>query len=252
MVQLPALAFAMTQCSFVTVQLARFARLTSMGGANTESKVGNPVMWAIGADEVAAHLNLGTQKAFTWIALGLHDKESSARDHFAAGAEAVPYFADAAESWSAVLQPFSHRGSVNWLEPLKPGPVFLPGSAPEQDEPFVVITSAGWTFDQSFDPVKALDFGRGVVEVRKNMAAVEGLHSHHSFNFPTELEIDGATLTFWRDDTSMRSFAYRPGHHKTQLDRYRELHTADRTSFTRLRVLESRGSVNGSDPMALG
>jgi len=199
----------MTRSSFATVQLARFDQLQSMESVDTECTVGEPLMWAIGADESAAGVEFGARQAF------------------------------------------NHRGEVNWLEPQMPGQVFSTGPAPDNDESFVVITSAGWRLDERFDPDRASDFGLGVLDIRNNMTAVEGLHSQHSFNFTADLTIDAVTLTYWHDDASMRAFAYRPGRHKTQLDKYREFDTADRTSFTRLRVIESRGSVNGSDPMTV-
>lgn len=208
-------------------------------------------MWAVGADERAANSDFGTQQAFTWLGLGLHDDELSANELFEAGDDATPCFDGADERWSGVLQPFNHRGETNWLDPDQPGPVLTAGPPPTDGEPFAVITSAGWTIDDRFDVDKALDFGRGVAEVRSNMSSVDGLLSHQAFNFPGLLEVDGPTITFWRDDAAMRAFAYRPGTHKTEMDRYRELDTADRTSFSRLRVLESRGSVNGANPIQL-
>jgi len=239
----------MARCSFVTVELARFSDLKSMEGIDTSATAGHPRMWAVGADEPDANVEFGAQKAFTWIGFGLHDDERSAVELFDAGDGAAPCFAGADERWSGVLQPFNHRGEVNWLDPDEPGPVLSSGPIPADGEPFAVITSVGWTLDDRFDADKATDFGRGVLEVRASMDSVDGLLSHQSFGFPGNLDVDGATVTFWRDDAAMRAFAYRPGIHKTEMDRYRERDTADRTSFTRLRVLRSRGSVNGTNPV---
>ena len=84
--------------------------------------------------------------------------------------------------------------------------------------------------------------------VRASMVSVDGLHSRQIFNVPRFAD-DTVTATFWRDDAAVPAFAYRDSEHKSQMDRYRELGTADRTSFTRFRVLESQGSWNGSDPL---
>ena len=207
-------------------------------------------MWAVGADDVAANFDFGEQKAFTWIGLGLHDNERSAVELFDAGDDAAPCFVGADERWAGVLQPFNHRGEVNWLNPGEPGPVLSAGPSPAEEESFAVITSAGWTLDDRFDVDKATDFGRGTREVRASLDSVDGLLSHQAFGFPGVIDIDALTVTFWRDDSAMRAFAYRSGIHKTEMDRYRERDTADRTSFTRLRVLRSRGSVNGTNPIA--
>jgi hypothetical protein len=44
---------------------------------------------------------------------------------------------------------------------------------------------------------------------------------------------------------------YRPGIHRTQIERHKRDKLADRTSFTRFRVLATRGSWRGSDPLEL-
>jgi heme-degrading monooxygenase HmoA len=62
---------------------------------------------------------------------------------------------------------------------------------------------------------------------------------------------DGVTMSIWRDDASMLAAAYQKGDHRSQLDRHKALPLFDRSSFTRFRILESRGSWNGSDPAAL-
>ena len=111
-----------------------------------------------------------------------------------------------------------------------------------------MITFVGWTIDDRCDASRAADFAAGSELVRTSMVSLDGLHSRQIFNFPRFAD-DTVTVTFWRDDAAMRAFAYRPGEHKSQVDRYRELGTADRTSFTRFRVLDSHGSWDGSDPL---
>jgi hypothetical protein len=238
----------MARSTFVTATIARFDVLTTVVGPHDQASVGEPLMWAVGADEGAAGQDFGTQLAHSWLALGLHATSQSADALFDAGIAATPFFSGAAEMWSAVLQPFAHHGAVNWLDPSTPGLVFEPGPKPRDNEPFVVITSAGWTLDDRFDVDKALDFGRGVAAVRRSMDGVDGLIFQHGFNFPGLLAVDGPTVTMWRDDAATRAFAYRPGTHKTEMDRFRANDTADRSSFTRLRVLRARGAVQRYSP----
>ena len=238
----------MIRSSFVTITIARFDELTAVDAPAARPPAGEPMMWAVGADELAAGTDFGTQQAYSWVALGLHPSGRSAHALFEAERETTPVFPDAAEVWSAVLQPYSHHGIVNWLEPTDPGLVFEPGPRPQEGAQFVVITSAGWTLDGRFDVNKAIDFGRGVNSVRSDMKGVDGLYFQHGFNFPGLLTVDGPTVTMWRDDNATRAFAYRTGTHKTEMDHYRLHDTADRSSFTRLRVLRSRGSVQGYTP----
>lgn len=237
----------MGHVSYVTIAIARFDQPVQLDSLVVPAPVGEPAMWALGADEES---NFGSRTSNTWLALGLHPTAESADAVFDHGGGSTPFFGGAAETWSAVLQPFAHRGEVNWLDHTEPGLVFDVGPGPKDDEPFVVITSAGWTLDDRFDIDKALDFGRGVAEVRSDMVDADGLHFQHAFGFDDQLRVDGPTVTMWRDDSAMRAFAYRPGVHKTEMDHYREQTTADRSSFTRLRVLRSSGSVQGYAPVA--
>jgi heme-degrading monooxygenase HmoA len=94
------------------------------------------------------------------------------------------------------------------------------------------------------------EFGAGVLAVRASMTGVPGLRSQQSFFFPGVLECDPITVTFWRDEASIRAFAYGQGSHRRQLDRHRTERLADRTSFTRFHVLSSAGTWYGEDPAA--
>jgi len=232
----------------VTLHLARFDEPVTLLSVDSGPATGNPLAWMIGADDIVAGTPRGSNTSTVWVALGLHADERSARALFDAGVDAVPCLARADETWAAVLEPIGHRGEVNWLDTDRPGQAFTP-EARRPDGPFVVITSVGWTFDDRFDPAKANDFAYGVERVRATLDSVDGLYSQQSFAMQRTLA-DPITITFWRDDAAMRAFAYRPGEHKFQLDRYRELETADRSSFTRLVALEQRGTWHGGDPLA--
>ena len=232
----------------VSVHLARFDEPITLESVDAGPATGDALAWVIGADNIAAGTPLGSPTSTVWVALGLHADEHSARMVFEAGADAVPCLAEAGETWSALLKPIGHRGQMNWLDAARPGPAF-PSETGRPEGPFMVITSVGWTFDERFDPAKALDFAYGVGRVRATMDGLDGLHSQQSFSIQGSLA-DPMTVTFWRDDAAMRAFAYRPGEHKFQLDRFRQLESADRTSFTRLVALEQRGTWHGTDPLA--
>jgi hypothetical protein len=113
----------------------------------------------------------------------------------------------------------------------------------------VAITTVGWN-PEGLDLNRVRDFGAGVVAVRIGMTGVPGLHTQHSFFFPGVLAVDPLTVSFWRDEASLRAFAYGPGTHRRHLDRYRAENLADRTSFTRFRILHSAGTWHGRDPLS--
>lgn len=231
-----------------TLHLARFADVVTLDPDDLGHRGGTAVAWIAGADNVAAGTPSTSPTASVWVGLGLHADERSATELFAAGTAAVPWSAGAAEHWVGLLAPMAHRGEVDWVDPLVPGPAFETATR-RPTGPFVAVTSVGWILDERFDPTRVADFDIGVERVRAGMDDVDGLGAHHGFDVHGS-SADGFTVTFWRDDTALRAFAYRPGEHQRQVDRFRALGTADRTSFTRFEVLDHRGTWRGGDPLA--
>jgi hypothetical protein len=239
----------MSRATHLTVRLVRFDHVHELVEIDS-SPIGDSLRNMIAADVRAAGAPQGSAAAYAWAAVGLFADGHSARASFDAGDDAIPWSTDAVEVWTGLCQPFSHRGEVNFLGNKEPGSTFVVGDPPADGEAFAVLTTAGWNFlAPDFDVQRAIDFGEGVEEVRHSMTGTDGLHSQQSFTTPGH-RADPFTFTFWRDDAAMRSFAYRRGVHKGQMDRYKVIHHADRTSFTRLRVLEQSGSWHGTDPLA--
>jgi hypothetical protein len=242
---------AVPRASFASLQLARFDALRT-GGPFAVDDVPGVLFSGVAADTRAAGTDPASHQAFTFALLGLHEDAASAR-RLVGDAHRAPWLTEASEVWRGVLQPFRHKGAANHADRAEPGPMFEPGSlGPAHDGPFVAITTSGWTVGAGLDMNRVREFGAGVLAVRASMTALPGLHSQHSFFFPRVLECDPMTVTFWRDDDAIRGFAYGPGSHRRQIDRHRAESLADRTSFTRYRVLESSGTWHGSDPVGIG
>ena len=183
--------------------------------------------------------------------LGLHTDADSAERLVDERRTAAPWLEEAAEVWSAVLQPFRHKGKANYLTPAEPDKFLEPLTAPPQPEsPAVVLTSLGWDSD-GLDMARVADVGLGTGAVRASMTAVPGLYCQHSFFFPGVLTHDVMTLSFWENLASIHAFAYQHGPHRRQMDRYHATNNADRTSFTRFTVLRSQGTWYGADPLAV-
>lgn len=232
-----------------SLQLARFVQLRETGPVAADPARG-VLFCAAAADSRAAGTEPGSQVAFTFVVLGLHADAASARAFVEDRAACVPWLTDASEAWAGVLQPFRHHGASNYLDPANPGALFdtmTPDAGP--GGPVVALTTVGWN-REGLDMNRVREFGAGVMAVRMSMTGVPGMHTQHSFFFPGVLAIDPLTVTFWRDEASLRSFAYNQGSHRRQLDRLRAENLADRTSFTRFRVMESTGSWHGRNPVA--
>jgi len=232
----------MTPATHISLRLTRFP--TRRPAARLQFPAGSPdvLFSGVGADTRAAGTEPISHEAFVLLQFGIHPSREAAQRFAAATATSAPAPGDALESWSAILEPFRYHGQSNHLDRAAGSPVFetlAPPPAP--DEPIVVITSAGWRAE-GLDPERVREFSTGVQAVRAGMTGVAGLLSQQSFFFPGALEVDPVTVTTWRSFDAMRAWAYGPGAHRHFLDRHRAEPMADRTSFTRCRILESAGT----------
>jgi hypothetical protein len=227
----------------VTIHLARYDDIRALPAVGQAAPAGHPLVWLAGSDEGRHGSEFASTLATEFAVFGVHPDEASAQ---ACATETLPCFADAVETWSAVFVPVRMLGGCNWIADH----VDLQPTIAAADGPLAVLTSAGWVLDANFDVDRAMSFGAAVGRVRDSItgADVPGLLAHQNFVFPGLLVHDGVTLTFWQDEASMKNFAYRPGSHKTELDAFRLNETCDRTSFTRLRPIESHGTWWGTNP----
>lgn len=236
-----------TDANYLSVHLARFDDVRHLPDHSDEPPAGSPSSWLIGADESRHGSEFASQLASEFIAVGVHADETSAR---ACAAAEVDAFIDATEVWSAALRPTKSHGCCNWIDN---GSHFaIDRSLQPTDGVVITMTTAGWELGPDFDVDRALSFGAAVGRVRTWMEdePIDGLLSSQLFVFPGLLAHDGPTFSIWRDDNAMKNFAYRPGAHKTEMDAFRLDENADRTSWTRLRAIESNGTWWGVDPLA--
>jgi hypothetical protein len=239
----------MVSASFVSLHLARFDQLRMAGSVDPGDRPGL-LFCEAGADCRAAGTDPASPEAFTFLVVGLHDTEASAHGLVSDITTVAPWYADAVERWSGVLAPYRTKGEANLIERTAPARLFDPlAAAPGRDDPVVVLTTIGWDRD-GLDMTRVQDIGTGTAAVRISMTAVPGLRTQQTFFFPGIIAIDPPTLTFWDDEASMVAWAHRQATHKRQMDRYRAIGNADRTSFTRLAALSSIGTWHGADPVA--
>jgi hypothetical protein len=235
----------MPRAAIASVRLARFDSLRQAGPVS-DGRAPGTVFCNVAADTRAAGTEPASQQAFTFLILGLHGDADSAQRFVT---DRVAWFDEAHEVWSGILEPFRHHGAANYLDRAAPGHLFESMTPADlTDGPVVALTTSGWNVTDGLDMNRVREFGAGVLAVRASMTGVPGLRSQQSFFFPGVVECDPVTLTFWRDEASIRAFAYGQGSHRRQLDRHRTEGLADRTSFTRFRVLSSAGTWYGEDP----
>ena len=239
----------MALATHASIFMARFDEMRTNAHAPSFDSPGT-LFLRVAADTRGAGKEPGSQQAFRFLMLGLHADEASAHELLDRGVAAVPGFEEAAELWMAIVRPFRHFGECNYLDQASPGPLF--GSAeppPDAAAPIVIVTTAGWKLGDSLDMNRVREFSNGVSGVRISMTGVDGLYSQESYFVPGALQHDAITVTLWRDAAAARSFAYGPGVHKMMLTRQREENLADRTSFTRCRIVRTKGTWHGKSPL---
>jgi hypothetical protein len=236
----------------LSLHLARFDGLTTVASGIDASRLPGVLYCGVGADHRSAATEPSSRQAYTFAILGLHEDAESARTLLGQGRELAPWLAGAREVWTGLLRPFRHRGAVNYLSRAAPGLILEDlGPVPEPITPLVAMTSIGWNLD-GLDMDRVRRFAVGSVGVRSSMTAVPGLRAQHSFFIDGGFAQDLFTVSFWRDEASLNAFAYGPGVHRDQVAVLRDNNLADRTSFTRLTVLEATGTWMGSDPLVSG
>jgi hypothetical protein len=206
---------------------------------------GAAVLWRFGPDSLLDETGLRTRVSDVWGGVAIYPDLNSAESVLSDLTAQLPFTAEAVEGWHALLCPIAHRGEVNWFEPL----FQLVPVSHDPGGPLVVLTTAGYNAlppdELKADMPRRIDFLANVDRARAWFATSAGNIAHGVFG-PQPVGPDGMTFTLWENDAAMAEAAYRPGIHRIQLDRYKTEHTADRSSFTRARILRCIGTWDGN------
>lgn len=184
-----------------------------------------------------------------WCGVALFGDLSAAEEALETKQRYLPFLGDAVESWHALLLPIAHRGERNHIERSNAGSIFDIDSRDPGGRLFV-MTTVGFNPGPQLDLARVIDFRVHVDQVHDWLKTVEGRVASQLFT-PYTVGDDGVTMSVWRSDTVMIESMYKPGTHRPQIDRYKSEKTADRTPFTRFRVLRTSGRWGGCDPMEL-
>jgi hypothetical protein len=193
----------------------------------------------------------GLRQSFSdvWGGIAFYEDRASAEKALDAQ-RTIPDCADTTEEWHALLCPTSHRGETAWFGDLKDASRFTPaGRDQDPGGRLVVLTSAGFN-DLPADQLKAdmprrLDFLRNVDRVVEWFSTLPTNMARANFSLRSAGHVDGLTVSVWESDEAMLTAAYRAGIHRTEIDRYKMEQTADRSSFTRARLIRAKGTWDG-------
>jgi hypothetical protein len=184
-----------------------------------------------------------------WGGFGIYASRAAADAVFTAPADHLPFLGDTVEAYHALVQPWSHRGKVNWRGPLLENAT-LATALPDPGGPLMVLTSAGYDAPGPADRPRIVTFIAEVDRVLEFYATLPDNLRRAVYSGGGVDGHDGMTVSLWRSDAAMMAAAYKPGHHKTQMAYQRDVGHFDHSSFTRARILASKGSWDGGDPVA--
>jgi hypothetical protein len=184
-----------------------------------------------------------------WGGFGLYGTRAAAEAVYEKPEDHLGFLGETVEAYHALVVPYAHRGKVNWRGPLLENETLR--IAPlDPGGPLMVFTSAGYDNPGPNDEDRMLNFFREVERVVEFYATLPGNLRRAVFSGNGVDRHSGMTVSIWTDDKAMMTAAYRPGHHKAQMDYQREVGHFDYSSFSRARILKSKGSWDGADPVS--
>lgn len=202
------------------------------------------VWWHCGADSSVGRDGFRTERGRSWAGAGFFEDRAKAEHVLDDVSSQFPNLPEWGEEFHCLLRPIRFSGVCNWLARAD---AELAVAADDPGGPLAVLTSAGYDDMGPSNHARMRDFSENVDRVRAWYDTLEG--NIVNGNFATGSE-DGMTFSLWRSDDDMRAAAYGQGVHRTQLDRQKAERMADRTSYTRTRMLRHFGTWHGRDPAA--
>ena len=217
---------------------------------------GNPMQGPTAAEiwRFAPHSAIGpngfwTNISDTWGGFALYSSKDEAEAVFNNPEAHLPFLDRTVEAWHSVVIPYAHRGAVQWRDMVEEN-CAIKVSAVDPKGPLVILTTAGYTAPGPEDFERMKTFIAGI-------DAVIDFYGNQPDNLRRAVfaagEVDGregCTMTLWRNDKAMMAAAYKSGEHKEQLARHQNSALFDRSSFTRGRIVASKGIWDGADPAA--
>ncbi|MEP3334265.1 hypothetical protein [Sedimentitalea sp.] len=183
-----------------------------------------------------------------WGGFGIYQSRHDAETVFESPEDHLLFLGDSVESYHAMIVPYSHRGEVNWRGTVTQDSSFITAPA-DPGGALVVFTSAGYNNPGPKDALRIAKFLRAVDKVQDYYGTLPDNIRRAVFSGAGVDGHDGITVSIWRSDAAMMKAAYKPGYHRDQMNYQNEAGHFDRSSFTRARIVSSKGSWDGGDPI---
>lgn len=232
---------------FATIHWFRFGRVTVPGDLDLSGRPEAALSWKIGPSGKVGPDGYRLPSPY-WAGLGLYGDRESALGALERIEAFAPFAGEALEAKHMALAAVAHKGACNHLERGEPGAIFEPAEDPVEGR-MAVVTTAG--FVPGSDPARMQASRNAVDDAYVWLRQMPGMEQVLFFT-PHTAGDDGVTMSVWEDSRKMLTAAYQPGQHRGYVDRYKAETMADRTSFTRFRILGERGVWSGGSPLEVG
>lgn len=199
----------------------------------------------------ASQLSEDNRRNFTndeWGGFGIYPSRATAQAVFDAPEAHLTFPGDTVEAYHALIAPYAHHGQVNWRGEVRVNDTFAVAET-DPGGPLAVFTSAGFEDRGPEAAPRIAKFLRGVYAVQDYYAKLPGNIRQAVYSGVGVDGGDGITVSLWHNDAAMMQAAYRPGKHRSQMDIHKEVSSFDRSSFTRARIIASKGAWDGCDPV---
>jgi len=226
---------------WLTIHLARFATAKAPGELD-HTGPDTAAAWRVGPDGQTGADGMRSPTSDIWGGLGFYHRKDDAAAAMPTRSTPIAMSSGAQESWHAMLAVVTHRGDLDLSTMNAPHPRLVP-SGETMTGPIAVMTSAGYTDYDTDDLPRHRAFLAGVEKVREYYAGLPGNLLRQIIN--PLMTPNGCTISVWADSAQMVRAAYKNGVHKDMLDRHKAAPFVDRTSFTRLAILQTSGTWNG-------
>ena len=223
-------------------------RLKEHRNANTDGALPGPSLaaaWRTGPNAPLGENGFRTGVSNEWGGMGFYASRADAETVLSDPSAHLPFLDQTTEAWQALAAGIAHRGEVNWSTASEPHPAL----EPVDEDPkgvMAVVTSAGYLSRDESQHDRIRTFLKKVDAVVDFYGTLEENAARSLFNLVGTPE--GMTFSVWRSDRGMMSSAYREGLHSEYMNMHKGNAMFDRSSFTRLRLLDSSGTWDGIDP----
>ena len=233
--------------SWITVHRVRFAAPRNAKETGAPDGPVHAKAWRFGPDSPLGEDGIRTGVSDIWGGVAFYDTRDAAQTVIGDPSAHLGFLDDTVEHWHALAAVVAHRGDVDWSTADEPHPSL----EPLPDDPggvLAVVTTAGYDSKESAAPDRVRDFLKRVEDIIDWYGTLDANVVRALFNAVAAKE--GMTFSVWKSDRDMMTSAYRGGMHSDYIKCNQDTPMFDHSSFTRLRLLDSKGSWGGIDPRA--